>query len=55
MELTNDIETYSYECKASSGSIYIGDKKVGKDAYYKYGDILIEGQTTSGGQKYWGR
>lgn len=55
MELTKDIESYTYECKASSGSIYIGDKKVGKDAYYKYGNILIEGQTSSGSQKYWSK
>lgn len=52
MELTRDIEDYTYDCTASSGSIYIGDKKVGKNAYYKYGNILIEGVTSSGGQKY---
>lgn len=52
LELTQDIESYTYDCSASSGSIYIGDKKVGKSAYYKYGNILIEGVTSSGGQKY---
>jgi len=52
IELSKDIEHYTYDCSASSGSIYIGDKKVGKNAYYKYGNILIEGVTSSGGQKY---
>ncbi len=52
MNLANDVKSYTYDCSASSGSIYIGDDKVGKNAYYKYGDIVIRGETTSGSQKY---
>ncbi len=53
MELTNDLETLSFDLKASSGSLRVGSKRA-EDRYIdkRSGGLLIRGVSSSGSQRY---
>lgn len=52
MDFQNDFEDFTFDLNASSGDLKIGEERAEKKFYYKQGDILIRGVSSSGEQEY---
>lgn len=52
MSFQNDLEDFTFDLSASSGDLKVGDERAEGKFYYKQGDILIRGVSSSGEQYY---
>ena len=52
IELVNDVESLSFDLQASSGSLYVNERKSDRSIYIKRGGYWVKGISSSGSQRY---